>query len=191
MRTMWKCLTLATLAVIAQQAYAQLPARDPDIVGPARRAAGAAGEAVGAPGVENRIEARQQQRDLRRADDNPNAAQRAMDRQISPNDRWRYTYHNNQWWYSTPQNRWMIYSNNSWGDYDPATYVAPRYTTGYRGTVTLDTTPTPVPEVNINVAPAVPTGPTYMPNQGPVYDNRPYYNNYYRRGLFGRRVYRY
>ncbi len=50
---------------------------DPNVVGPARRAAAAAGNAVGAPGVEQRIENREQRRDIRQSDVNPNAAARA------------------------------------------------------------------------------------------------------------------
>ena len=49
----------------------------PNVVGPARRAAAAAGNAVGAPGVEQRIENREQRRDIRQSDVNPNAAARA------------------------------------------------------------------------------------------------------------------
>ena len=62
---------------------------------------------------------------------------------------WRYKHHNGTWWYWLPSNRWVVWSNNSWIDYDPATYAtqvyrAPtyygyggggygsRYSTGYR-----------------------------------------------------------
>jgi hypothetical protein len=117
-------------ALVASRLSAQVATPDPDVRGPARRAAGAAAEALGAPGVEDRIENREQRRDLRNADENPNAAARA-DARIDNADRWRYTYHNNQWWYYTPQKSWMVYRDNNWGAYNPP---AVRYSTGYRGT---------------------------------------------------------
>lgn len=51
---------------------------------------------------------------------------------VDPN-RWRYVRHNNQWWYYTPSNTWMYHRDNVWNNYNAATYVEPRYTTGYRG----------------------------------------------------------
>jgi hypothetical protein len=118
---------LATSSLLAQVV-------NPGVVGPARRAAAAAGNTAGAPGVEQRIENREQARDVVRAENgNPNAAARADAR---ANDQWRFKYHNNQWWYYTPQNNWVYHTNNAWQNYDANTYVAPtpRYTTGYRGT---------------------------------------------------------
>ena len=139
MRMTLRLATLAAMILAASRVSAQVATPDPDVRGPVRRAAGAAAEAVGAPGVEDRIENREQRRDVRDADNNPHAAARAETR-IADADRWRYKYHNNQWWYYTPQNRWMIYNNNRWGNYDPQTYVRPdaRYSTGYRGPVTND-----------------------------------------------------
>ena len=51
---------------------------------------------------------------------------------------WRYKHHNGTWWYWLPSNRWVIWSNNSWVDYDPATYASqvyrvPTYGGGYIG----------------------------------------------------------
>jgi len=111
---------IAFAAFAATSASAQVV--DPDIRGPARRAVGAAGEALGAPGVENRIERRQARRDLRRGDP----------------DSWRMRYYNDEWWYYTPQNTWMYYRDNAWAPYDASAYrpQPPRYTTGYRGTTT-------------------------------------------------------
>lgn len=221
---MRKILTLAaagSLWLAASASWAQTIG-DPDIVGPGRRAAGAAGRAAGAPGVEQRIEDRQQMRDLRRADDNPNAGLRAnarandpllpvpdaritvdanpaapaarrdffppdaritvdanpraprasVDVQIENNDpeRWRYVRHDNWWWYYTPQQRWRYYYNNAWVDYDPNTFVAPRYETNFRGPAYRE----PAPAIEYRT---------------PVYEaQRPVYRPY-RRGLFGR--YRY
>ena len=122
---------LGAAFVLANPLLAQ--AVDPNVVGPVRRAAADAGNAAGAPGVERRIEAREQQRDIDRAAVNPNAAARAEARTngtIADGDRWRYRHHNNQWWYYTPQNRWMYYNNNAWSHYDPNTYAVPNYTTG-------------------------------------------------------------
>ncbi|HVU86448.1 MAG TPA: hypothetical protein VHD36_03960 [Pirellulales bacterium] len=116
---------LVLMAACASWAQAQ-------VVGPARRAAAAAGDAVGAPGVGARIENREAHRAAVRADVNPDAAAR-QDARINNADRWRYVNHRNQWWYYTPQNSWMYYRNNHWTAYDPATYSNPRYTTGYRG----------------------------------------------------------
>jgi hypothetical protein len=111
------------------------------VVGPARRAAAGAADAVGAPGVGQRIENREQMRDVDRAAVNPNAAARANARAVIAGyqDPWRYVYHNNGWWYYSPQNSWMYYRNNAWSNYNanvsmaPNTYVQPRYRTGYRG----------------------------------------------------------
>src|SRR5262249_2761530 len=125
---------------IGSQLYAQVApppgTPDADIRGPVRRGVGAAADAAGAPGVNERIEGRQNIRDERREDIRANANAARANATISDADRWRYVYHNNQWWYYTPQNNWMTYSNNSWSSYDPNTYVAPstvvpRYTTGY------------------------------------------------------------
>lgn len=113
-------IAAATFLAGTQYAGAQV-APDPDIRGPLRRGAGAVGEALGAPGVENRVERRQARRgDLRTAND------------------WRMRYYNNEWWYYTPQNSWMYYRDNRWMPYDQAAYqpLGPRYTTGYRGTYT-------------------------------------------------------
>jgi hypothetical protein len=109
---------IVSLLAAANQASAQVV--DPDIRGPARRAAGAAAEALGAPGVDDRIERRQMRRDAR----DPNA--------------WRMRYYNNEWWYYTPENRWMFYRGNRWMPYDRTAFrvMPPRYTTGYRGTTT-------------------------------------------------------
>src|SRR5262249_44614604 len=61
-------VVLGTASILAAQAV------DPDVVGPARRAAAAAGNAVGAPGVERRIERREERRDnLRGVEGNANA----------------------------------------------------------------------------------------------------------------------
>jgi hypothetical protein len=118
-------------AFVAGAAWQAAYAVDPDVGGPVRRGAAAVGNAAGAPGVENRIERREQVRDLRRADVNPNAAARANAR--ATNDDWRMRRHNNEWWYYTPQNRWMYYRDKNWANYEANTYVAPRYSTGYRG----------------------------------------------------------
>jgi hypothetical protein len=120
---------LVLAALSAQGAQAQ-------VVGPARRAATAAGDVVGAPGVGARIENREADRAAVRADVNANAAarQNARANAIADADRWRYVRHNNQWWYYTPQNSWMYHRNNNWNAYDAATYSSnPRYSTGYRG----------------------------------------------------------
>jgi hypothetical protein len=105
------------------------------VVGPARRVAAAAGDAVGDPAVGDRIEQREATRKAVRAETNPNAAARQDARANTAvgADRWRFTRHNNQWWYYTPQNTWMYHHNNVWNAYDRATYTAPRYETGYRG----------------------------------------------------------
>lgn len=107
------------------------------VLGPARRAAAAAGDAVGAPGVGDRIQQREATREAVRTETNPNAAarQNARANATATNDNWRMTRHNNQWWYYTPQNTWQYYRNNTWNAYDPATYTSPRYQTGYRGNV--------------------------------------------------------
>jgi hypothetical protein len=112
-------MTAALVTLLAATNYAFAQVVDPDIRGPARRAAGAAGEALGAPGVEDRIERRQMRRDDRRGD-------------------WRMSYYNNEWWYYTPENRWMFYRDNRWTPYDRAAFqpLRPRYSTGYRGTDT-------------------------------------------------------
>ena len=68
---MRKLLMLAAVsaAVLATQSlFAQVVS--PNVVGPARRAAAAAGNATGAPGVEERIENREQRRDVIRAEVN-------------------------------------------------------------------------------------------------------------------------
>src|SRR5580700_10361782 len=98
------CLAAAGAVMLATQSlFAQVVS--PNVVGPARRGAAAAGNATGAPGVEERIENREQRRDVIRADVNANAsaAARANARENDP-DRWRFKYHNNQWWYYTPEN---------------------------------------------------------------------------------------
>jgi hypothetical protein len=128
---MFKMFPLAAMAIILAVGSQTARAVDPDVVGPARRGAAAVGNAAGAPGVENRIERREELRDLRRADVNPNAAARANAR--ANNDAWRMRYHGNQWWYYTPQNNWMYYRNNNWSAYDANTYRPLRYSTGYRG----------------------------------------------------------
>jgi len=128
---MFKMFPLAAMAMILAAGSQIARAVDPDVAGPVRRGAAAVGNAAGAPGVENRIERREELRDVRRADVNPNAAARANAR--VNNDAWRMRYHGNQWWYYTPQNNWMYHRNNNWSSYDPKTYVAPRYSTGYRG----------------------------------------------------------
>ncbi len=124
------CVTigLVVVSICASSALAQ-------VVGPVRRAAAAAGDAVGTPGVGERIENREATRAAVRADTNPNAAarQNARNNTIAAADRWRYVRHDNQWWYYTPRNSWMYYRNNNWSAYDPATYTNPRYSTGYRG----------------------------------------------------------
>ena len=91
------------------------------VVGPTRRRA-AAGDAVDAPGVGDRIEQRDATRDAVCADMNPNAAARQDTRANAAADaeRWRITRHNNQWWYYTPQNTWMYHRNKTWNAYDPA-----------------------------------------------------------------------
>jgi hypothetical protein len=136
MRRMIELAALAAVVCGGTQVMGQVV--DPDVVGPARRAAAGAAKAAGAPGVEDRIERREERRDIRRAEEgNPNAAARTNARAATPEnpDRWRFRYYNNQWWYYTPQNRWMFYRDNNWANYDATTYVAPapRYTTGYRG----------------------------------------------------------
>jgi hypothetical protein len=118
MRTSFLAVTVAIVPALATSLMAQ-------VVGPARRAAAIAGDAVAAPGVGDRIETREVQRDAARQNARANA--------IADADRWRYTYHKNQWWYYTPKQSWMHYRNNNWSNYDPATYTNPRYTTGYRG----------------------------------------------------------
>ena len=115
-------LTLMAAIVLAGSSYTLAQQVDPDIRGPLRRGAGAAGEALGAPGVENRIERRQARRgDLR----------------TGP-DAWRMRYYNDEWWYYSPQNTWLFYRDNRWVPFDQNAYrpLPPRYTTGYRGTYT-------------------------------------------------------
>ncbi|MEX2114617.1 MAG: cupredoxin domain-containing protein [Pirellulales bacterium] len=114
--------TLAAATLLAGTHYGFAQVVDPDIRGPARRATGAAGEALGAPGVENRIERRQARRGDLRGD--PNA--------------WRMRCYNDEWWYYTPQTTWMYYRDNRWMPYDQNAYrpLPPRYATGYRGTYT-------------------------------------------------------
>jgi hypothetical protein len=132
MRTILRLAAVSAAVLATHSLFAQLV--NPDIVGPVRREAAAAANAAGAPGVGQRIENREQRRDVIRADvnGNPNAAVRAEARAA---DQWRFRYHNNRWWYYTPGNQWMYYSNNAWQSYGPNVYVAPvpRYTTGYRG----------------------------------------------------------
>ncbi len=113
-------LAAATLLAGTHDGFAQVV--DPDIRGPLRRGAGAVGEALGTPGVEDRIERRQARRGALRGD--PNA--------------WRMRYYNNEWWYYTPQASWMYYRGNRWQPYDASAFrpLPPRYATGYRGTVT-------------------------------------------------------
>jgi plastocyanin len=116
-------IAAAALATLAASNYVYGQVVDPDVRGPARRAAGAAGEALGAPGVENRIERRQERRGA----------------PLAGADRWRMRYYNGEWWYYTPQNSWVYYRDNRWSPYDRGTFraIAPRrYATGYRGTYT-------------------------------------------------------
>lgn len=40
---------------------------------------------------------------------------------------WRYKRHNGSWWYWLPSKRWVVWSNNRWIDYDPATYATQVY----------------------------------------------------------------
>jgi hypothetical protein len=40
-------------------------------------------------------------------------------------DRWRYTFHNDEWWYWLPAGRWVYWRNSQWNKYDPKNYVAP------------------------------------------------------------------
>jgi hypothetical protein len=145
---------VAVVAVGTTNLLAQ--AVDPNVAGPARRAVAGAADATGAPGVQQRIESREERRDAARANNgNSNAAVRNEARAANP-EAWRLKYHNNQWWYYTPQNQWKYYHNNSWANYDPNTYtyVAPnnsyyarrgflgrRYVTGYRGTYGPPATP--------------------------------------------------
>ncbi len=135
MRTIFGFALAGAAFVFAAHASAQ--AVDPGVTGPVRRAAAAVGDAAGVPGVQNRIEQREQARDLNRAANSPNptvranSAARAEARAADPNH-WRYRYHNNRWWYYTPQNNWLYYHNNNWNAYNANTYV-PRYQTGYRG----------------------------------------------------------
>ncbi len=108
------------------------------VAGPARRAATAAADAAGAPGV------------LAIASSSARKTATPLVRTLTltlllekmpartpqatvPADRWRYKYHNNQWWYYTPNNAWMYHRNSQWNNYDAATYSNPRYQTGYRG----------------------------------------------------------
>jgi hypothetical protein len=79
---------------------------------------------------------------------------------------WRFKNHNGTWWYWMPSNRWVYWSNGSWVDYSPDTYVAPQTVTAYR-----------VPDYHY--APAY----TYTPSFS--YGSYPYYgssNGYYGSG---------
>jgi len=116
MRTL---ISAVAVSLLAAGNYALAQTTDPDIRGPARRAAGAAAEALGAPGVEDRVERRQMRREARRGD-------------------WRMRFYNGEWWYYTPENNWVYYRDNRWMPYDRGTFRAlpQRYTTGYRGTYT-------------------------------------------------------
>jgi plastocyanin len=120
-------LTLMAATVLAGSNCALAQQADPDIRGPLRRGAGAVGEALGTPGVENRIERRQAQRGDLRTDA----------------DAWRMRYYNDEWWYYSPQNNWMYYRDNRWTPYDRNAYrpIQPRYSTGYRGVYTSRTDP--------------------------------------------------
>lgn len=136
----WIIPAVCAVAYLSTPAGAQVV--NPDIEGPARRAVGAAADALGAPAVNQRIEQRQELRDVERPGLNPDAATRPNPRVANPlpADQWRYRYHNDQWWYYTPENSWMYYRNDAWSPYDASTYVVPpRYTTGYRGPVIVDT----------------------------------------------------
>ncbi|HEX3726713.1 MAG TPA: hypothetical protein VHV08_10745, partial [Pirellulales bacterium] len=139
-------LTLAAAATLSWGAT-RLPAQavDPNVAGPARRAIAGTADAAGNPGVQQRIERREERRDAgRAANGNQNAATRNAERATNP-DAWRMRWHNNQWWYYNPQNQWQYYNNNAWSNYSPNTYVAPnngyymgrgfgrRYVSGYRG----------------------------------------------------------
>ncbi|MGD9720088.1 MAG: cupredoxin domain-containing protein [Pirellulales bacterium] len=121
MRTLLLTTAAALVLAVAHQAFAQLA--DPNVRGPIRRGAGATAEALGAPGVDERMERRQDRRDVARANDP---------------DRWRLRYYNNEWWYYTPQSSWMYYRDNRWTPYDRAAYrpLRQRYTSGYRGVYT-------------------------------------------------------
>src|SRR3954453_12387162 len=119
---MSKILAFAAAAFLAGAAWKAAYAVDPDVGGPVRRGAAAVGNAAGAPGVEDRIERREQLRDLRRSDVNPNAAARANARVMNSADP-RMRYHNNEWWYYTPQNRWMYYRDKNWANYEANTYI--------------------------------------------------------------------
>jgi len=167
-------LLLASPTLVAAQSV------DPDITGPARRAAGAAGEAIGAPGVEDRIEMRQQRRDLRRAaEGNPNAAERVQDRRTAgpvTDNRWRYRYHNNEWWYYMPNNTWQYYRGDRWSPYDQATYqpLPRRYTSGYRGSFRsrFDNAGQPGPVRGELAAPGTVAAPGAVPPRVDVDPNR-------------------
>lgn len=126
---MTKTLAFAAAALAAGAAWQAAYAVDPDVGGPVRRGAAT----IGSPAAQERIEQREQLRDLRRADIDPNAAARANARAANNAADWRMRYHNNEWWYYTPRNRWMYYRNNNWANYEANTYLAPRYSTGYRG----------------------------------------------------------
>jgi hypothetical protein len=146
-----KILSLTAVATLWSASGLLAQAVDPNVAGPARRAIGGA---AAAPGVQQRIERREERRDATRAAvGNVNAADRNNARTTNP-DAWRMVRHNNQWWYYTPQNQWMYHNNNAWTNYDSQTYVGPtysydtrrgfmgrRYVSGYRGTYGPPATP--------------------------------------------------
>jgi len=137
-------MRFSSIAGVAMAIFAATVSQG-QILGPVDRAAEGAARAAG--GELNRAqEAVSNERDrLNASADNirpgaaanlstPNARVNAQ-AGIQANDpnRWRYVQHNNQWWYYTPNNSWMYHNNNAWSNYDQATYVRPRYSTGYRG----------------------------------------------------------
>jgi plastocyanin len=118
-----RAFLMTAAAVLVTGTYVLAQVVDPDVRGPLRRGAAATGEALGAPGVENRIDRRQDRREVRRGGD-PEA--------------WRMRRYNDEWWYYSPQSTWMYYRDNRWTPYVTGRFapLPPRYRTGYRGTYT-------------------------------------------------------
>lgn len=135
--TMTRLTGMMAIAGAALPGFVFGQVADPGVTGPARRAISAAAGAAGAPGVGERIESREQRRDVMRSDTNPNAAARAnagaSGSTGNPNT-WRYRWHNGEWWFYTPQNKWMYHRDNNWRNYVANEYRTPaRYYSGYRG----------------------------------------------------------
>ena len=42
---------------------------------------------------------------------------------------WRYKHYNGTWWYWLPINRWVVWTNDTWVDYDPGVYATQVYST--------------------------------------------------------------